>query len=69
MSEYEFFHFGQPYSFSHFRLGRLYNELGAPDRANEHYATFLETSTQPDPEYVWMVTGAWAKLEELAHGR
>jgi serine/threonine-protein kinase len=60
---------GIPYSFAQFRLGRLYTQLEEYDRAKEHYATFLETFTQPDPEYAWMVTEARAKLEDLARGR
>ena len=38
-------------------------------RFEEHYLTFLDTFTQPDPEYEWMVTEARAALEELARGR
>jgi hypothetical protein len=60
---------GIPSSFTHFRLGRLYTQLEQYDRAEEHYLTFLETFTEPDPEYAWMVAEARAKLEELARGR
>jgi tetratricopeptide (TPR) repeat protein len=60
---------GFSYSFVHFRLGRLLMQLGKDDEAKQHYATFLESFTQPDPEYAWMVTEARAKLEELARGR
>jgi len=60
---------GLTYSFAHFRLGRLYAQLEQYDRAEEHYLTFLEAFTQPDPEYEWMVTEARARLEELARGR
>jgi tetratricopeptide (TPR) repeat protein len=55
--------------FAHFRLGRIYTQLGRLDEAKEHYATFLDAFTQPDPEYEWMVTEARTKLEELARGR
>jgi tetratricopeptide (TPR) repeat protein len=60
---------GLTYSFVHFKLGGLYAQLNRYDEAKEHYATFLETFTKPDPEYAWMVTEARAKLEELARGR
>ena len=54
------------YPFVHRRLALLYAKLSRPDRAEEHYLTFLETFTQPDPEYAHMVTEA---LEALARGR
>jgi hypothetical protein len=57
------------YSFAHFRLGRLYTQLGKKDEAKEHHATFLTTFTEPDPEHEWMVVEARAKLEELVRGR
>jgi len=57
------------YSFAHFHLGGLYTQLKQYDQAQEHYLTFLDTFTRPDPEYAWMVTEAQAKLEELARGR
>ena len=60
---------GMPYSFAHFRLGNLYTQLEQFDRAEEHYLTFLETFTQPDPEYVGMREEARAALETLARGR
>jgi tetratricopeptide (TPR) repeat protein len=60
---------GLTHSFVNFRLGRLYTQLGKNDEAKQHYATFLESFTQPDPEYAWMVTEARAKLEGLARGR
>jgi tetratricopeptide (TPR) repeat protein len=69
LEPYELFYFGIPYSFAHFRLGKLYTQLEQYDRAEEHYLTFLETFTEPDPEYEWMVTEARAALEELARGR
>jgi hypothetical protein len=53
----------------HLRLGELYAELEQYDRAEEHYLTFLETFTNPDPEHVHMVTEARVALEELARGR
>jgi tetratricopeptide (TPR) repeat protein len=54
---------------AHFRLGDLYTQLEQFDRAEEHYLTFLETFTHPDPEYVWMVTAAREALQDLARGR
>jgi len=57
------------FSFAHFRLGRLYMQLGEYAEAKEHYATFLQTFTQPDPEYAWMVSEARTELEKLARGR
>jgi tetratricopeptide (TPR) repeat protein len=60
---------GLTYSFVHFKLGTLYTQLGRYDEAKQHYATFLDAFTDPDPEYAWMVTEARAKLEELARGR
>jgi tetratricopeptide (TPR) repeat protein len=69
IDSYELFYVGEPYSFSHFRLGRLLTEMGDADRAKAHWAIFLDTFTDPDPEYAWMVTEARTKLEELARGR
>jgi tetratricopeptide (TPR) repeat protein len=69
IDSYELFYVGEPYSFSHFRLGQLLTEMGDADRAKAHWATFLDTFTDPDPEYAWMVMEARTKLEELARGR
>ncbi len=60
---------GISFSFAHFHLGKHYTELDRFDRAEEHYLTFLETFTQPDPEYVWLMTEAQQALETLARGR
>lgn len=60
---------GLTYSFVHFELGRLYTLLGRYNEAKEHYSTFLDVFTDPDPEYESMVTEARAKLEDLARGR
>ncbi len=57
------------FSLGHFRLGKLYTELAQFDRAEDHYLTFLDTFTRPDPEYVRMVTEAQQALETLARGR
>jgi serine/threonine-protein kinase len=61
-----FYQFGWGYSFAHFRLGKLYAQLGEPDRAAEHWRTFLDAFTNPDPEFEWMVEEARAGLERLA---
>ena len=57
------------YSFTPVRLGGIYLRLGRNDDAKQHCATFLETSTNPDPEYESMVTEARPKLAGLARGR
>ncbi len=60
---------GFTYSFAQRRLAKLYAELGDDQRAEEHWLTFLETFTDPDPEYEWMVEEARAELQNLAIGR
>ncbi len=60
---------GLTYSFAHRRLAKLYGKLGQRDRAEDHWLTFLDTFTNPDPEYEWMVEEARAELEKLARGR
>jgi tetratricopeptide (TPR) repeat protein len=60
---------GYAYSFANFRAGKLYAQLGDYDRAEEHWLTFLDTFTNPDPEYEWMVEEARYRLEKLARGR
>lgn len=50
-------------------MGRRYAERGDTEKAKDHYTTFLNTFTDPDPEYEGMVTEARAALEELARGR
>jgi len=56
---------GFVHSFAHFKLGRLYAQLGNVEETKEHFTTFLDDFSEPDPEYVWMVTEARARLEEL----
>ncbi|MDH4044954.1 MAG: hypothetical protein OEW06_10880, partial [Gemmatimonadota bacterium] len=68
-ANWHIFHGMVVYSFVQFRLGRLYAQLEQYDRAEDHYLNFLETFTEPDPEYEWMVAEARTKLEELARGR
>jgi hypothetical protein len=49
---------GLPYSAAHFKLGQLYMRVGDSAKAVEHYVTFLDAFTDPDPEYEWMVEEA-----------
>jgi tetratricopeptide (TPR) repeat protein len=56
---------GFTHSFAHFKLGRLYAQLGNVEEAREHFTTFLDDFSEPDPEYVWMVTEARARLGQL----
>lgn len=56
---------GIPYSFAHFRLGRLYTALRQNEKAREHFTKFLDTFVDPDPEYAWMVQAARADLARL----
>lgn len=44
------------------KLGRLYTETGDTQKAREHYQAFLDTFTDPDPEFAWMVEEARAGL-------
>ena len=57
------------YSFTHRRLARLYTQLEEFDRAEEHWLEFLETFTDPDPEFQWMLDEARSELERLGRGR
>ena len=57
------------YSAAHFKLGQLYAEIENREEALDHYTTFLDTFTDPDPEYVWMVEEARAEVERLGRGR
>jgi serine/threonine-protein kinase len=41
---------GIPYPFAHYRLARLYERRGMPDRALEHWQALIETLSQPDTE-------------------
>jgi len=47
------------------KLGRLYAEVNDAERAREHYQAFLDTFTDPDPEYEWMVEQAREGLAAL----
>ncbi len=60
---------GLPYSAAHFKLGQLYTQIGDTAKAIEHYATFLDTFTDPDPEYEWMVEQARAEVVRLTRER
>jgi hypothetical protein len=60
---------GLPHSFAHRRLARLYTQMEQYNRAAEHWLTFLDTFTEPDPEYEWMVDEARRELERLGRGR
>jgi tetratricopeptide (TPR) repeat protein len=57
------------FSAAHFKLGQLYAQKGDREQALQHYTTFLDAFTDPDPEYVWMVTEARAEVERLGRGR
>jgi tetratricopeptide (TPR) repeat protein len=60
---------GLTYSFAHFRLGRIYTQLGEAEKAREEWLLFLDTFNDPDPEYEWMVDEARVELERLASER
>ena len=47
------------------RLARLYADTGQGALAQAHYAAFLATFTDPDPEVRWMVDEAQAALDTL----
>jgi tRNA A-37 threonylcarbamoyl transferase component Bud32/tetratricopeptide (TPR) repeat protein len=49
----------------HLKLARLHSEMGDTAEAAAHYRTFLDTFTDPDPEYAWMVEEARAGLARL----
>ena len=57
------------YSAAHFRLGQLYAQVGRREETLDHFTIFLNTFTDPDPEYVWMVDEARAAVERLERGR
>ena len=57
------------YSAAHLKLGQLYTQIGDTTEALDHFTTFLDTFTDPDPEYVWMVEEARAGVDRLARGR
>jgi tetratricopeptide (TPR) repeat protein len=56
------------YPAAHFRLGRLHAQLDNAGQAREHFVTFLDTFTDPDPDYEWMVEEARAEVERLGRG-
>ncbi len=60
---------GLAFSFAHYRLAKLYTELDQRDRAEEHWLTFLDNFTNPDPEYELMVEEARSEVERLGQGR
>jgi len=49
---------------THFKLAQLHSRLGNTEKASEHFATFLDAFTDPDPEYEWMVDEARAAVAE-----
>jgi tetratricopeptide (TPR) repeat protein len=57
------------YSAAHLKLGQLYSQVGDTAEALDHFRTFLEAFTDPDPEYVWMVEEARAEVERLGRRR
>jgi len=57
------------YPFAHFRLGRLYSQIGNAARASDEWLLFLDTFTTPDPEFEWMVEEARGELARLARER
>jgi serine/threonine-protein kinase len=56
---------GITYPFAHRHLALIYTELGDQARAIEHWTTFLDTFTNPDPEYEWMVEEGQRELARL----
>ena len=60
---------GRRYSLTHRRLALLYTQLEQLDRAEEHWLEFLNTFTEPDPEFQFMVDEGRTELERLARGR
>lgn len=47
-----------------FKLAGLYRDLGETDWAREHHRIFLDTFTQPEPEFRWMVEEARNALDD-----
>jgi serine/threonine-protein kinase len=60
---------GNVYSWGHYELGGIYAELGQTNRAEEHYAAFLDAFTEPDSSTVFMRENAERELARLAAGR
>lgn len=48
-----------------FALGGLYTRVGAKTHAEKEYRAFLETFTDPDPDFAWMVDEARRGLEAV----
>ena len=65
----DWYYYGVPYPAAHFKLGQLYAQKADREQALQHYSAFLDTFTDPDPEYVWMVTEARSEVERLGRGR
>ena len=47
-----------------FKLAGLYADVGNPGKAREHYRIFLDTFTDPDPDFRWMVEEARLGLDQ-----
>jgi hypothetical protein len=56
-------------SFVHHRLARLYAQIGHAERAKRHRQAFLETFTDPDPEFRALVAQARNQLPQVARGQ
>jgi serine/threonine-protein kinase len=56
---------GFTHAFAHRRAALLYGQLGQEEEAIEHWQTFLDAFTEPDPEFEWMVEDGRAELERL----
>ena len=63
LGESNLFLAGMAYPFAEFRLGAHYTRQKERDRARERYLAFLQTFTDPDPQYSWMVTRDRRALE------
>jgi tetratricopeptide (TPR) repeat protein len=57
---------GMVYPFAEFRLGLHYEGRGDKDLARTHFRAFLQTFSEPDPAYVWMIARARQGLAEPA---
>ena len=54
---------------AHFRHGLLYAQIDNREGALDHFTTFLDAFTDPDPDYVWMVQEARIEVGRLTRGR
>jgi tetratricopeptide (TPR) repeat protein len=52
-------------TFAHRRLARIYTRLREPAMARQHWASFLEMFSDPDPDVTWMVKEAREELTKL----